>query len=164
LERSIICPPQVSLLSLGKRGRAFGNLFPWLRTWKIGKGSSLPNHTSLQVVLHLTMPALAKLGSTWSWVFFRESFHCRRPNVNIPQPLITLYNDLLPILDSVEKRVANSLSIYSRERLIPFISRTKTIESVAEKIETGRYASFADLDDLVAVTLVVPSLRRIKRH
>jgi ppGpp synthetase/RelA/SpoT-type nucleotidyltranferase len=79
--------------------------------------------------------------------------------MNIPQPLISIYGDLLPILNAVEKRVTQTLAFYSRAHLLPFIARIKTIESAAEKIETGRYRSFTELDDLVALTLVVPSIR-----
>ncbi|MEY9594688.1 ppGpp synthetase/RelA/SpoT-type nucleotidyltransferase [Bradyrhizobium yuanmingense] len=52
-----------------------------------------------------------------------------------------------------------ALLTYSRQNMLPFIARIKTIESAAEKIETGRYRSFSEIDDLVAVTLVVPTLR-----
>jgi ppGpp synthetase/RelA/SpoT-type nucleotidyltranferase len=79
--------------------------------------------------------------------------------VNIPQPLISIYGELRPRLEVVEQRVAATLLSYSRENMLPFISRIKAIESAAEKIETGRYRSFSEIDDLVAVTLVVPTLQ-----
>ncbi|WFU27240.1 hypothetical protein QA649_13820 [Bradyrhizobium sp. CB1717] len=79
--------------------------------------------------------------------------------MNIPQQLISIYSELKPRLDVVEQRVAASLLTYSRENMLPFVARIKTIESAAEKIESGRYRSFAEIDDLVAVTLVVPTLR-----
>lgn len=78
--------------------------------------------------------------------------------MNIPQPLIQAYGELTPFLQEVEKRVAESLRPYAQQRLLPLIGRVKTIESAAEKIETGRYKAFADLDDLVAFTLVIPNL------
>lgn len=80
--------------------------------------------------------------------------------MNIPQPLIAVYGELTPILDIVEARVRQTLLVYSQEHLLPFISRKKTIESAAEKIETGRYRSFTEIDDLVAFTLVVPTLQQ----
>ena len=55
--------------------------------------------------------------------------------------------------------MSQTLNAYARNRLLPFISRIKTIESAAEKIETGRYRSFEEIDDLVAFTLVVPTLK-----
>ena len=77
--------------------------------------------------------------------------------MNIPQALILAYAELSPALKVVEDRVNQALSNYARQRMLPFISRIKTIESAAEKIETGRYRSFEQIDDLVAFTLVVPT-------
>jgi ppGpp synthetase/RelA/SpoT-type nucleotidyltranferase len=88
-----------------------------------------------------------------------ENFPYHRRDVNIPQSLISLYAELTPALKVVEESVNQALNGYARERLLPFISRIKTIESAAEKIETGRYRSFEEIDDLVAFTLVVPSLK-----
>ncbi|WP_168203020.1 MULTISPECIES: hypothetical protein [unclassified Tardiphaga] len=79
--------------------------------------------------------------------------------MNIPQALISVYAELTPILKNVEGRVNQALRAYADSRLLPFISRIKTIESAAEKIETGRYRSFEEIDDLVAFTVVVPTLK-----
>lgn len=78
--------------------------------------------------------------------------------MNIPQPLIEAYSRLSSILDVVEERVMQALVNYARPHMYPVIGRKKTIESLAEKIETGRFASFGDIDDLVAFTLIVPHL------
>jgi hypothetical protein len=73
----------------------------------------------------------------------RVEFKCRRQAiVNIPQPLIEAYGELRPYLQEVEKRLTDALRPYAQERLLPLIGRVKTIESAAEKIETGRYKSF----------------------
>ena len=40
------------------------------------------------------------------------------------------------------------------------LEEKRRLKSVAEKIETGRYASLDELDDLVAFTLIVPTLRQ----
>jgi len=79
--------------------------------------------------------------------------------MNIPQPLIAAYSELRPYLEEVEKRVTETLRPYSRDHLLPTIARIKTIESAAEKIETGRYRSFNEIDDLVACTMVIPNLQ-----
>jgi ppGpp synthetase/RelA/SpoT-type nucleotidyltranferase len=39
-----------------------------------------------------------------------------------------------------------------------FTSRIKTVESLAEKIETGRFKKWSDLDDLFASTVIIPTL------
>ena len=44
-----------------------------------------------------------------------------------------------------------------------FSAHPKTIESVAEKIETGRYKRWVDIDDLYACTVVIPTLREEAR-
>jgi len=78
--------------------------------------------------------------------------------VNIPQQLIEVYSEVRPYLAEVERRLAAALQPYAQERLLPLVVRVKTVESLAEKIETGRYKTFADIDDLVACTMVIPSL------
>ena len=78
--------------------------------------------------------------------------------MNIPQPLIKAYGELTPYLQEIEQRLTNSLRPYAQSNLLPLIARIKTIESAAEKIETGRYGSFEELDDLVACTMVIPNL------
>lgn len=83
--------------------------------------------------------------------------------MNIPQPLIVRYSQLHPFLEEVEKRLIGALANFSKENAIPLLSRVKTVESVAEKIETGRYRSFSEIDDLVAVTLIVPTFQHEPR-
>jgi hypothetical protein len=78
--------------------------------------------------------------------------------VNIPQPLIKAYGELVPYLQGVERRLTDALRPYAQSNLLPLIVRVKTIESAAEKIETGRYGSFVEIDDLVACTMVIPNL------
>jgi len=78
--------------------------------------------------------------------------------MNIPQPLIAAYGALSPHLQIVQKRITDTLRPYSEEHLLPTISRIKTIESAAEKIETRRYRPFKEIDDLVACTMVIPNL------
>ncbi len=77
--------------------------------------------------------------------------------MNIPQPLVEAHAGVVNLLSEVERRVAQTLDVYSKQNIVPYIGRTKSLESIAEKIETGRYKSFAELDDLVAFTLVVPN-------
>jgi hypothetical protein len=78
--------------------------------------------------------------------------------VNIPQSLIEAYGELVPYLKEIEQRLTNALRPYAQSNFLPLVARIKTIESAAEKIETGRYGSFEELDDLVACTMVIPNL------
>jgi ppGpp synthetase/RelA/SpoT-type nucleotidyltranferase len=54
--------------------------------------------------------------------------------------------------------VRDSLLVLCEDRGFALVSRIKTLESVSEKVETGRFDSWASLDDLVAVTVVIPTL------
>ena len=62
------------------------------------------------------------------------------------------------MLEPLRDQVRQTIHAYSDKRGFAILSRVKTLESVAEKIETGRYRSWSDLDDLVAMTIVVPTL------
>ncbi|SDC31716.1 nucleotidyltransferase family protein [Belnapia rosea] len=75
----------------------------------------------------------------------------------VPSALITHFSDIERSLKFVHDRARATLSTFSDAKNFPFTGRVKTIESTAEKIETGRYSKFADLDDLVAFTIIVPS-------
>ena len=43
-----------------------------------------------------------------------------------------------------------------------YVGRAKSLESIAEKVETGRVAAWSELDDLFGCTIVVPSRRHEK--
>jgi ppGpp synthetase/RelA/SpoT-type nucleotidyltranferase len=75
----------------------------------------------------------------------------------VPSILLTFYNGLLPALKHVYSSVQGSLSAFASPRNLPFTGRIKSVESTAEKIETGRYAKFLDIDDLVAFTVIIPN-------
>src|SRR5262249_31966358 len=64
----------------------------------------------------------------------------------------------LPSLEALQKYVAATLAPWCRDRAYPFDGRVKTAESVAEKIETGRFSRWSDLDDLVGFSIVVPTV------
>jgi ppGpp synthetase/RelA/SpoT-type nucleotidyltranferase len=53
--------------------------------------------------------------------------------------------------------VRASLAGWCRERHYALESRSKELESLSEKLETGRYGTWDKLDDLVAFTIVVPT-------
>ncbi len=53
--------------------------------------------------------------------------------------------------------VRSSLAAFCRERQYGLEWRLKGLESLSEKLETGRYEKWSDVDDLVAFTIVVPT-------
>ncbi len=80
-----------------------------------------------------------------------------------PSVLKRKYDEYKPLVEKVAKKVKQTLSKFCEDRpKYAFISRIKTIESLAEKIETGRFAKWSDLDDLFACTVIIPTLSHEK--
>lgn len=75
-----------------------------------------------------------------------------------PSILDWKYQEYKPFVEDVCQRVKSTLINYCEQRGYAFTSRIKTIESLAEKIETGRFKQWSDLDDLFACTVIIPTL------
>ena len=75
-----------------------------------------------------------------------------------PSILERKYNEYQPFISEVAKRVKETLLNFCDRRGYAFTSRIKSIESLAEKIETGRFKQWSDLDDLFACTIIIPTL------
>ncbi len=75
-----------------------------------------------------------------------------------PSILERKYNEYYPFLKETAKQVKSILVNFCEVRGYAFSSRIKTIESLAEKIETGRFKSWSNLDDLFACTIIIPTL------
>ncbi|MDD1418844.1 hypothetical protein MEO40_06775 [Dolichospermum sp. ST_sed1] len=75
-----------------------------------------------------------------------------------PSILERKYNEYLPFVKVVAERVKSTLINLCENKGYAFSSRIKSIESLAEKIETGRFKSWSDLDDLFACTIIIPTL------
>jgi ppGpp synthetase/RelA/SpoT-type nucleotidyltranferase len=75
----------------------------------------------------------------------------------LPSELTQKFDYLLPFLRQLKKYIFDTISPFAERHEFPFYGRIKTVESLAEKIETGRYRKFSDLDDLVAFTLIIPT-------
>ena len=77
----------------------------------------------------------------------------------IIDPLINnKYNSDRPHLEKVQEYLDQTLMNYAKEKLFAYSSRVKALNSLCEKIETGRYNSWQELDDLVACVLIIPNL------
>lgn len=79
-----------------------------------------------------------------------------------PSILDRTYQEYKPFVEELAKRVKSTLIKYCEEQGYAFTSRVKSIESLAEKIETGRFKKWTDLDDLFACTVIVPTLSHEK--
>lgn len=75
-----------------------------------------------------------------------------------PSILERKYNEYKPFVDEVAKRGKETLLNFCDRQGYAFTSRIKSIESIAEKIETGRFKKWSDLDDLFACTIIIPTL------
>jgi ppGpp synthetase/RelA/SpoT-type nucleotidyltranferase len=75
-----------------------------------------------------------------------------------PARLLNKYRAVEPYLEPLRVRVRESLLVLCEREGYALVSRVKALDSVCEKVETGRFACWADIDDLVAFTIVVPKL------
>lgn len=75
-----------------------------------------------------------------------------------PARILNRYRSVEPYLDPVRIRVRDSLLVLCEREGLALVGRIKTLESVSEKVESGRFRSWGGIDDLVAFTIVVPRL------
>ncbi|MCP2727575.1 hypothetical protein [Limnofasciculus baicalensis] len=75
-----------------------------------------------------------------------------------PSILDRTYQEYYPFVEETAKRVKETLINFCEQKGYAFTSRIKSIESLAEKIETGRFKKWSDLDDLFACTVIIPTL------
>jgi ppGpp synthetase/RelA/SpoT-type nucleotidyltranferase len=73
----------------------------------------------------------------------------------VPNALRRIYDETLPYVEALAERVRDVLSSYCRTHHFIYEDRIKSLDSVAEKVETGRFRTWADIDDLFAATIVV---------
>lgn len=74
----------------------------------------------------------------------------------IPRDIRQKHADQSAQIQAVGDRVASAMQTYCAARGFVYDGRPKTLESLAEKIETGRFRSWSALDDLFACTVAVP--------
>lgn len=67
------------------------------------------------------------------------------------------YTSIQPVLAMVEAQAGGAVSNYCGLAGFAYVARTKTVESLAEKLESGRYSSWAQVDDLFACAIIVPT-------
>ncbi len=75
-----------------------------------------------------------------------------------PAEINSKYSLVKPYLDSLQHNLRETLSPYCEQRSFALIYRTKTLQSLCEKIESGRYASWGEIDDLIAFAIIIPTL------
>lgn len=75
-----------------------------------------------------------------------------------PSILERKYNEYIPFVKRVSETVKSTLVNFCESKGYAFTSRIKSVESLAEKIETGRFKKWSNLDDLFACTVIIPTL------
>src|SRR4030095_13362054 len=74
----------------------------------------------------------------------------------VPQAIQQNFANQQTQLQVVAQKVRDTLQEFCSTQGFIYDGRAKSIESLAEKIETGRYRSWTELDDLYACTIAVP--------
>ena len=80
----------------------------------------------------------------------------------VPSMVDRLYSESHAYVRELADRVRSILTVYCRENKYLYEDRIKTLESTAEKLETGRYRTWQDLDDLFAASIVIPLITEEK--
>jgi hypothetical protein len=79
----------------------------------------------------------------------------------VPQAVTEAYNRSQPVIQSLANIVRSTIEVWTARNNYFFRGRVKSAASTAEKLETGRFKSWADLDDLYAAEIVVPTLAQV---
>jgi ppGpp synthetase/RelA/SpoT-type nucleotidyltranferase len=78
----------------------------------------------------------------------------------VPSAIRRKFSDAQPHLEVVSRRVRDTVLGYCEKCGFAYVGRSKTLESLAEKIETGRIAKWSDLDDMFGCSIVIPTLAK----
>lgn len=76
----------------------------------------------------------------------------------VPIEVKQKYEYSYPYITQIEKKVRETIIQYCTENNFAFSGRIKTLESLFEKIETGRFNNWNEIDDVYACSIIVPSL------
>ncbi len=75
-----------------------------------------------------------------------------------PQQVNAKFGWVEPYLAPLQKQIRETLSPYCEAHAFALTSRIKRLDSLCEKIESGRYPTWSEIDDLVAFAIVVPTI------
>jgi len=76
----------------------------------------------------------------------------------IPQTIKRKYDQLLPLVTALSDKVSQAVLNYCNKKGFAYTGRIKTLESFSEKIDTGRFSSLENMNDLFACTIIIPTL------
>jgi hypothetical protein len=75
----------------------------------------------------------------------------------VPPEVQQFFAAISEYLAFVEQRVHETLATYCSKHQYAYLDRKKTLESLSEKVETGRIRSLTEIDDLFGATIIVPT-------
>jgi len=76
----------------------------------------------------------------------------------VPKEIALKYKFELQYFKQLKRILDDTLIAYVSKHLYAYSSRIKSIDSLSEKIESGRYSNWYDLDDIVASVIIIPNL------
>ncbi|MCG8409832.1 MAG: hypothetical protein MI739_00935 [Bacteroidales bacterium] len=68
------------------------------------------------------------------------------------------YNLQKPYFEFIQSYLDKTLMKYAQKNNYAYSSRIKNLDSICEKIETGRYSCWSEIDDFIACVLIIPNL------
>jgi len=78
--------------------------------------------------------------------------------VTIPARLKQKHDLVRPYIEKVASRVRDIVTAFCEADGFAYLGRVKELDSLSEKIETGRFKTWSDLDDLFACAIIIPTL------
>ena len=78
----------------------------------------------------------------------------------VPSRVEEAYSEARPAIEAVSKYVSSTIRPWCDKNEFLFSGRLKALDSLAEKLESGRYDRWSGIDDLYGCSIVVPTAAR----
>lgn len=77
----------------------------------------------------------------------------------VPAAVVRRHNQSQKYIQDFGAKIKERLLIYCEKQGYAFLWRIKELDSISEKIETGRYSKWSEIEDLFACSIIIPSLK-----
>lgn len=78
----------------------------------------------------------------------------------VPSEVRRAYDFNLPYVEQIERQVRDIVLSHCESHGFAYVGRRKELESLCEKLETGRFNSWNDIDDVFGCSIVIPHLEK----
>ncbi|QDV25316.1 RelA/SpoT domain-containing protein [Aureliella helgolandensis] len=78
----------------------------------------------------------------------------------VPSDIRRAYDFSDPYIVQMEQRVRDIVLSYCENEGYAYVGRRKELDSLSEKLESGRYKAWSDIDDVFGCTIVIPHLEK----